>query len=121
MESRDMKSHHTSQLSHTADAPLDSAFDAALQRHFQDVTEPDDSGFSERVIAALPARRSSGGIRWHEWIVHAQWTAISLAACGVVALTSISDGRASVAHNVAVYALLGLLIFWSIPSRWSRG
>jgi hypothetical protein len=50
-----------------------------------------------------------------------QWIAISVAACGVAALMSMGDERVSVAHNVAAYALIGLLVFWSIPSRWSRG
>ena len=50
-----------------------------------------------------------------------QWAAISVAACGVAALLPIGDGGAAVTHTIAAYTLLGLLIFWAIPSRWSRG
>lgn len=100
---------------------LDTPFDIALRQHFQSEAEPEDDGFSQRVTSMLPARASRRRIRWVELVECAQWTAISLAACGTAALMSIGDGRLDVAHQVAAYALVGLLIFWSIPSRWSRG
>ena len=102
------------------DTPFDTPFDTALRQHFKTDAEPDDAGFSERVMVALPARRSRRRMRYVEWIRYAQWAAMSLAAGGVVALMSASDGRAAVAQDVAAYALIGLLIFWSIPSRYSR-
>jgi RNA polymerase sigma-70 factor, ECF subfamily len=46
--------------------------------------------------------------------LRAQWIAISLAAWGFAALTSIDEIR------IAAYTLIGLLIFWVVPSRWSR-
>jgi hypothetical protein len=100
---------------------MDDPFDNTLRQHFQRLAEPDDDGFSERVITALPARASRSRVRWVAWVERAQLTAISLAACALAVLTSITDERVSVAHNIAAYALIGLLIFWSIPSRWSRG
>jgi hypothetical protein len=103
------------------DTAVDTAFDRALRQHFQSDAEPDDDGLSQRVLAALPARAVRRHSRWVEWALHAQWAAISVAACGAAALMSISDGRVATAHHVAAYSLIGLLIFWAIPSRWSRG
>jgi hypothetical protein len=100
---------------------MDDPFDNALRQHFQGEAEPDDNGFSQRVMTAVPARASRSRIRWVEIVEHVQWIAISVAACGVAALMSMGGERVSVAHNVAAYALIGLLVFWSIPSRWSRG
>jgi hypothetical protein len=100
---------------------MDTSLDTALRQHFQIETEPDDNGFSQRVMAALPARPLRRNVRWVEWVEHAQLTAISLAGCGFAVLTSISDARATIAHNIAAYTLIGLLLFWAIPSRWSRG
>jgi hypothetical protein len=121
MEARDMISHDTSARDSAIGTSPDTALDTALRQHFQSETEPSDDGFSRRVMAALPTRPLRRNVRWVEWVKHAQWTAISMAACGVAALTSISDGRVAIAHNVATYTLICLLIFWSIPSRWSRG
>jgi hypothetical protein len=112
-----MNRHDTPSLENTMDTP----FDAALRQHFRGDAEPDDDGFSQRVMASLPARASPRRIRYVEMIVYAQWTASSLAAWGAAVLMSISDGRVDVAQSVAAYTLIGLLIFWSIPSRWSRG
>jgi hypothetical protein len=112
-----MSHHDTPPLKNAMDDP----FDNALRQHFQGEAEPDDDGFSQRVVAAVPARASRSRIRWVEIVEHAQWIAASLAGCGVAGLMSIGDGPVSAAHNTAAYALIGLLIFWSIPSRWSRG
>jgi hypothetical protein len=100
---------------------MDSPFDTALRQHFGSEAEPDDGGFSRRVLAVLPARDVRRNLRWAEWVVRAQWTAISLASCGVAALTPIGDERVDVAQMTAAYTLIGLLLFWSIPGRWSRG
>jgi hypothetical protein len=121
MEALDMSPHDTSALDNTMNTPYDTALDAALRQHFRNEAEPDDDGFSQRVMAALPARPLRRQIRWIEWVERAQWTAISLAACGVATLASINDVSATTAHNVAAYTLIGLLIYWAIPSRWSRG
>jgi hypothetical protein len=103
------------------DTPPDTPFDTALRQHLQGEAEPEDDGFSQRVMAALPARALQRRIRWVEWAEHARWTAISLAACGAAALLSAPDGRVPAADNLAAYTLIGLLVFWSVPSRWSRG
>jgi hypothetical protein len=103
---------------------VDTRFDAALRQHFCNEVEPDDDGFSQRVMAALPervARRRIAGAEWAEWVERARWAAITLAACGVAALMPTRDAGVDAAQLTAAYALIGLLIFWSIPSRWSRG
>ncbi len=96
-------------------------FDDALRSHFQSDREPDDNGFSQRVLAALPAQTGHRSARWPHWALHAHWAAISLAGCGVAALASTTDSRFDGAQGLATYALIGLLTFWAIPSRWSRG
>jgi hypothetical protein len=112
-----MNHHDTPALEKTMDTPLD----AALKQYFRSDAEPADDGFSQRVMASLPARALPRRIRCAELVEYAQWAATSLAACGAAALMSISDGRLDVAQSVAVVTLIGLLIFWAIPSRWSRG
>lgn len=102
-------------------AATDSPFDTALRQHFRSEAEPDDDGFSQGVMAILPARVVRRGLRWVEWVERAQWTAISLASCGVAALMPIGDGHVDAAQITAAYTLIGLLVFWSIPGRWSRG
>ncbi len=102
-------------------AAVDGPFDMALRQHFASEAEPDDDGFSQRVLAVLPARDRRRHGRWVEWVVRAQWTAISLAACGVAALMPLGNERVDVAQMAAAYTLIGLLVFWSLPGRWSRG
>lgn len=100
---------------------VDTALDAALRQHFLNEAEPDDDGFSQRVMVALPSQDVRRRIGWVEWVELARLTAVSLAGCGVAALMTVSDGGVEGAQMMAAYALIGLLIFWSIPSRWSRG
>nr|WP_316642096.1 hypothetical protein [uncultured Roseateles sp.] len=99
----------------------DTSLDTALQSLLRAADEPDDAGFSLRVMAALPANVPPRQLRWARWVKRGQWVAISLAACGVAALLSDANGSLDMPHAVAAVALTGLLIFWSIPSRWSRG
>jgi hypothetical protein len=103
------------------DTPTDTPLDTALRRHFDGLAEPDDNGFSQRVLAALPAQAAPRRAQWATWALHAHWAAISLAAGGLAMLASMTEGRADSAQGLATYALIGLLIFWAIPSRWSRG
>ncbi len=112
-----MNPHDTS----SGDETMDTPFDQALLNHFQSDAEPDDDGFSQRVMAALPAHTVQRPIRWAEWALRAQWAALSGAGCGVAALTSITEGRVDGVQGLATYTLIGLLIFWAVPSRWSRG
>jgi hypothetical protein len=46
---------------------------------------------------------------------------MSLAAGGVAVLLLGHNRPLDGPHALAALALTGLLIFWSIPSRWSRG
>jgi hypothetical protein len=100
---------------------MDTPFDAALRQYFRGEPEPDDDGFSQRVSEGLPERVTLQGVHWVELIERAQWTAIGLASCGVAALWPVGGVRVDTAQTTAAYTLIGLLIFWSIPSRWSRG
>jgi hypothetical protein len=104
-----------------AEDRMDSFFETALRQYLHNEAEPTDDGFSRRVMVALPARAVQAGLRRVELLELALWTAVSLAACGFALLWSVSAGHLDLAHQVAAYALLGLLAFWSIPSRWSRG
>ena len=101
----------------------DAAFDDALRHQLQDGGEPDDDGFSLRVMAALAPKGvvSPQQRRWARWVRRAQWTAICAAAFGTAALVANAKGPLDTPHAVAAVALVGLLVFWSIPSRWSRG
>ncbi|MGQ3051231.1 MAG: hypothetical protein ACT6S0_05565 [Roseateles sp.] len=94
--------------------------DDALRAQLRNGGEPDDDGFSLRVMAALPAGVAPQRRRWARWLRWAQWAAISLAACGAAALLAGGNGPLDAPHVVAAVALVGLLMFWSIPSRWSR-
>ena len=105
----------------TPSAAMDSPFDTALRQHFASEAEPDDGGFSQAVSAVLPDRAARRDVRWVAWVQRAQWAAISLASCGVAALMPIGNGRVDAVQMTAAYALIGLLVFWSIPGRGSRG
>lgn len=98
----------------------DDAFDAALRRQLREADEPDDAGFSLAVMQALPDPVSPEERRWARWVRRAQWTAISAAAWGAAALLSTAHGTLDAPHVLAAVALVALLIFWSVPSRWSR-
>lgn len=100
----------------------DVSFDDALREQLHGGGEPDDDGFSLRVMAALtPSGVSPKQRRWARWVRRAQWVAISVAACGTAALMAGANGPLDTPHLVGAVALVGLLVFWSIPSRWSRG
>jgi anti-sigma factor RsiW len=100
-----------------------SAFDQALRRQLREAAdEPADDGFSLRVMAALaPKGVTPEQRRWARWVLRAQWVAISAAALGTAALLVGASGRLDVPDAVATVVLVGLLVFWSVPSRWSRG
>jgi hypothetical protein len=109
----------TNSMNHDDDT---SSFDDALRQQLQGDGEPDDDGFSLRVMAALaPKGVSARQRRWVRWVRRAQWVAISVAALGTAALVAGVNGPLDMPHVVAAVALVGLLIFWSVPSRWSRG
>jgi hypothetical protein len=103
------------------DTPPDHPFDRALRACFESEPEPADDGFSQRVMAALPERAAPRCTRWADWALHAHWVAISLAAGGVAVLASATAGRLDGDPGLALHALIGLLVFWAWPGRWSRG
>ena len=112
-----MRPEDTSPSQPDAETP----FDAALRQHFESDAEPADQGFSHAVMAALPARAAQRHGRWLQRAELARWAAVSVAGCGFAALWSSPDGRVDLATQIAAGALVGLLVFWSVPSRWSRG
>ncbi|RZJ10244.1 MAG: hypothetical protein EOP39_09250 [Rubrivivax sp.] len=95
--------------------------DAALRQHLQDQADLDDNGFSLRVMGALPVQVASSRRRYSRWITLAQWTLSTAAACGAAALFASGRAMDDAPHALAAVTLTGLLIYWSIPSRWSRG
>lgn len=100
----------------------EAAFDDVLRQQLQDGGEPDDDGFSLRVMAALaPKGVSARQRRWARWVRRAQWAAISVAAFGTAALLAGTHGPLDTPHAMGAVALVGLLVFWSVPSRWSQG
>jgi hypothetical protein len=121
METHDMKPQDRTTAKDTGDTPHDAAFDSALRQHFQSEAEPDDDGFSQRVMTALPARPARANDSWVEWVERAQWAAMSVAASAIAILASSTDVSVTSAPGIATYTLIGLLMFWAIPSRWSRG
>lgn len=104
--------------------PIDDSddFDAALRRQLQHTAAPADAGFSLRVMAALPPQGPSAvQHRWARWMRRAQWTANTMAALSFGGLQLHTAPQAEAAQVFAALSLLGLLVFWSVPSRWSRG
>ncbi len=100
------------------DAP--DPLDAALREHAQAGAPPDDDGFSLRVMAALPPFVTPAQRRRARWLRRARWTALSLAGVGAAWLLTGPDSLQGGPHLLAGLALVGLLIFWTLPVRWNR-
>lgn len=96
------------------------AFDADLRRLLQAGEEPADDGFTLRVMASLPDASQGRAGAGSDWGPCAHWAAISVAAVAAATLLDPSRGPMDSPTQLAAYALLALLVFWSIPSRWSR-
>lgn len=98
------------------------SLDTALRQRLHGDAEPADAGFSLRVMAALPAQAVPLAARRRARLVRqGRWLAISLAACGAASLLVGQGVPPDLPHALAGMALLALLVFWSVPSRWSRG
>jgi len=98
----------------------DDATDSALRALLHSADEPADAGFSLRVMAALPAPAAPRHLRWARWAERGRWAAMGLAAGGLAVLVAGGDRPLDGPHALAALALAGLLVFWSVPSRWSR-
>lgn len=103
-------------MTHLDDDPIA----ARLRQQLHAAPEPDDAGFSLRVMAALPPPAATGPRHWARAVRQAQWTAAAGAACGAGVLLS-GAHPLDLAHTTAAAVLLLLFTFWAIPSRWSRG
>jgi hypothetical protein len=110
------------------DTPWDKRFDRALREHFATEPEPADGGFCLRVLATLPQRaavRAGRSASWPLWLTCARWTALSWAAVGAAMLMTPGSTAPEPAHplaeQLAAACLIGLMVWWSLPSRWSSG
>lgn len=93
---------------------------AALRRAWQADEEPADDGFTRRVMASLPARPVAATAPGPAWGQGLHWVAISVAAGAAAGLIDPSQGPLDSPRQLAGYTLLAWMVFWSIPSRWSR-
>ena len=99
----------------------DDSFDAALRQHLHGDPEPNDAGFSLRVMGTLPVQVTPARRRYSRWITLVQWTLCTAAACGAAAMFATGLAMKDAPHALATVTLTGLLVYWSIPSRWNRG
>ena len=102
------------------DTPDRDPLDSALHEHWQADPPPDDAGFSLRVMGALPTFVSPAQRRRARWLRRARWTALSVAGCGAGWLLTGPESLHGGPHLMAGLALVGLLIFWTLPGRWNR-
>jgi hypothetical protein len=94
--------------------------DAELRKLLQTGDEPEADAFTARVMASLPPQPARHTAPWFALGQFSHWSAISAAACAFAALYDTTGQASDSAQQLAAYALLVLLCFWSIPSRWSR-
>lgn len=97
------------------------ALDAALHRHFQAEPPPADDGFSLRVMAALPPAVTPRQIRRARRLRRLQWLAMTLAGAAAAYLLAHDPSGLNWPHRVAGLALVALVAYWAVPSRWNRG
>jgi hypothetical protein len=103
----------------TSELHLD-PLDTQLRQLLQGGDELADAGFSLRVMAALPPRVSAARRRRARWLRRAHWLAMSLAGSGAAALLAGAGAPQDPAHVIGGLVLIGLLILWTLPSRWLR-
>lgn len=98
----------------------DLRLDRALRGHLQGDGDPPDDGFSLRVMAALPTRVTPAQRRWARGLRLARWLAMTIVGCGAAQLLTPDSAQGEPTHLMGGLALVGLLIFWAVPSRWNR-
>jgi hypothetical protein len=107
-----------------AEPSPENPFDRALRQHFATDPAPEDGGFSQRVMASLPARSAMhghSGRRWAPWLRGAQWTALTLASTAAAWLLAPGGAPPDAAQQLAAASLIGLAVWWSLPGRGSLG
>lgn len=92
----------------------------ALRGQLQAGNEPDDAGFSLRVMAALPERVSPAQRRRARLMRWLHWAGITLAGWGAASLMAGELGLPLAQRLWAGGALLALLVLWTVPNRWLR-
>ena len=102
----------------------DSEMDALLSQALQDGPEPDDAGFSLRVMAALPTQKSARPDALSRQLFRlaraVQWSALVVAAIVMAALQVFTAHEPGSPGFPASLALIALVVFWSVPTRWTR-
>ncbi len=102
----------------------DPEMDGLLRRALQDGPELADAGFSLRVMAALPAQRSRRSDALTRQLLRlaraAQWSALIVAAIVMTALQVFTAHEPGSPGFPASLALIALVVFWSVPTRWTR-
>lgn len=96
-------------------------FETLLRQQLQTGDAPPDNGFSLRVMAALPTQIPARRRLTARWVRRGQWAATGLAASSLALLATRQAPTHDLPHTLAALALLALLVFWAVPSRWSRG
>lgn len=111
-------------MNNLPDRASEEALDRALRAHWAHAPEPPDDGFSQRVMAALPPRAAASrrnAQRWAPWLNGARWTALALASMGAAALLAPAGAAPDASQQLAAACLIGLVVWWSLPGRWSTG
>ena len=100
----------------------DPHFDPWLREALQAEPEPDDAGFSLRVMAALPAREASRPLaRVGPWRRQAAALAMAAASICLGALALFAGAWPLAEQGLAGLSLLGLLLWWSLPQSAGSG
>ncbi|HEY4079765.1 MAG TPA: hypothetical protein VGM81_03645 [Burkholderiaceae bacterium] len=102
----------------------DSEMDDLLSQVLREGSEPADAGFSLRVMAALPAQKSPRPDALTRQLFRlaraVQWSALIVAAIVMTALQVFTAHEPGSPGFPASMALIALVVFWSLPTRWTR-
>ncbi len=100
--------------------PVD-PFDLWLRDALHRDPEPDDAGFSLRVMAALPPHAPAAGRTAAPWRRQALALAMAAAGIGLGALALFGGAWPWIEQGLAAGSLLGLLLWWSLPQTQDSG
>lgn len=91
-------------------------FDHWLREALHAEPEPDDAGFSLRVMAALPRRTPTGAQSASSpWRRHASAMAMASAGIALGTLALFAGAWPLAEQGLAAGSLLGLLLWWGLP------
>jgi hypothetical protein len=101
-------------------APVADALDDLLRHYLTDLPEPVDAGFSDRLVARLPAIPLADERRQLALAQYAHWISMSAASCTAATLLMATGGRIEGQYGIAALILFVLLGLWSWPAPWHR-